>query len=442
MRRNPRRRKRSDKRLKKKRLSFMLESLNTKQKGELKMSVSQHPKTHNTRRLQGASSHQTVLASSPCPLCKDTGYHVNIDLMGKLNAEPCPSCSDKGRESLLVMGARCKNLNGMELDPDKVEEMDLTLILPRRGVSGMLLQSISLFLKEWPLKKKEQKKAEILANPGDYSIVRPVETHQTTALHLLTRNAVFRILGSHERAARTVIDDFGQVIDLYEERTFLGWGGAVHIKISGPVVDISDQGVFYACIKIWHERNNSKGTDLITSFSEIWRTLGNKSKMNNIARESLKRSLKRLAEVRITAQSMENQSFWVGGIINEVIYHDHENPKFCCIAISFNKSIVPLYLSGSYSTLSLSLLNGMKSAYTKRVYEFLMSHNDKVRSMRLEKWQEVLGVSIGIPKKTFKQRMREALTEMKNYKILSNDSHIDRTGIVHTEVTNAASAAF
>ena len=70
------------------------------------------------------------------------------------------------------------------------------------------------------------------------------------------------------RAEKTRIDEFGEIVELPEARTFLGWGGALHFNITGPVLCTYDEEVFDACIKLWHE-NKTRGIVLETNLSKI-----------------------------------------------------------------------------------------------------------------------------------------------------------------------------
>jgi hypothetical protein len=127
--------------------------------------------------------------------------------------------------------------------------------------------------------------------------------------------------------------------------------------------------------------------------------------------------------VSIEARSIPRGDFWIGGIVDDVSFIEHKNPKYCRISIRFNRYMVPLYLEGAYSTLSLPYVNSLK-AYARRIYEFLMSHEDNTRKMSIIKWKQVLGTPDDVPLKTFKQRLKEGIIELINKGILSEESKI------------------
>jgi hypothetical protein len=293
-----------------------------------------------------------------------------------------------------------------------------------------------LFIKNWPKIKKIKKHYEIIKNPENYNIVRPVALHQFTAMHLFTRNQVFQIISKKERSKRTRTDEFGKTIDISEDRTFIGWGGAVHFTISGPTLCTYDQEVFDALNKIWH-KSDTKGIVLNTNLSEIWRTIGNRSRIGPKNISSLKRSLQRLIQVSILAKSLQNKSFWGGGMIDDVQYREHSRHRDHEVIISFNKCIIYQYLSGSYATLNHPTYQNL-TPYTRKMYLFLMSHEDPNRKMSLEKWYSPLGVKKELSKKDFKRAIKDSLDEMKSKNIIMPESHIDKFDIVHTMITSNA----
>ena len=205
-----------------------------------------------------------------------------------------------------------------------------------------MLTEIRQFIENWEKIKKQRTHDRIMEDPSKNRILRPVEEHQFTTIHFFTRNQVFQILGKQERAKKTRVDDFGNTIDISEDRTFLGWAGNSHFTISGPVLCTHDQGVFDACNKLWHEKCGAVGITLKTNLSEIWRTIGNNSRMGVPAIQSLKRSLSRLAKCSLEAK-LGNKSFWVGGIIDDVMYNEQSRHKDHQIIISFNKYMIKHY---------------------------------------------------------------------------------------------------
>jgi hypothetical protein len=385
------------------------------------MTLAQSSRFHKPKPIQGATA-----KVYKCEMCKDTQYHLDVDLMGAIFAEPCPVCAvQESAEPAQVMDARCQVFNSLQLSAetpfDKIEPL-----LTRKGIKPPFLSAIRSFCVEWPQKKKEIRKAEIISNPDDHSIVRPVDQFQVTSLHLHARNAIFQIINQHDRAKLTEKTAAGTDIDVVLNRAFVGWGGNLEFVISGPVLCMFDQQVYYACLKI-HHNNGFKGINLSTNLCEIWRAMERHGSMGSDSIKALKRSLSRLHKVSIEVSSIAKGnscgSFWGGGIFDSVKFEAHKNPKLSKVIISFNRNFVPQYLSGAYSTLYLPHLNKLK-AYARRMYEFLMSHNDVERKMSLEKWREVFGIDENVPPKTFRQRVKEAVAELVEYGILQKESGI------------------
>ena len=257
-------------------------------------------------------------------------------------------------------------------------------------------------------------------------------------MHLLTRNQVFQILSDKDRSQKyTEISKIsGDVIDIPINREFIGWGEKVHFIISGPILCTYDESVYDSCNKLWHE-NSTRGISLETNFSEIWKKMGNNSRLNSTKIESIKRSLCRLYTVSITAKSMENKNFWGGGIIDSVIYQEFNRHKDHRVIINFNKHMIYQYLGGLYVTLDHSKYQGMR-AYAKKIYPFLMSHDEPNRKMKLNKWKIMLGVKDSLDPKEFRRQMKDAINELITAKILLPESFIDSKGMVFTFISPEA----
>lgn len=301
-----------------------------------------------------------------------------------------------------------------------------------------MLTEIRLFIENWEKIKKQRTHDRIIEDPSKSRIIRPVDTHQFTTIHFFTRNQVFQIIGKQDRAKKTRIDDYGKVIDVSGDRTFLGWESDIHFTISGPVLCSYDQEVFDACIKIWHEKYTSVGITLITNLSEIWRTIGNSSKINGRNAESIKRSLDRLVKCTISAKSLaEKKNFWSGGIVDDVLYKEGTRNKDHQIIITFNKYMVRHYLDGAYAILSHPVYRDL-SPYAKKMYLFLRSHRDKIRKMYIDKWREPLGISRDVPNKELKRNINIAIKELISFNVLDITSSINSCSEVCTLVCDAA----
>lgn len=303
-----------------------------------------------------------------------------------------------------------------------------------------MLTEIRQFIENWEKIKKQKTHDRMMAEPNKSKFVRSVENHQFTAIHFFTRNQIFQIIGKRERGKLVEINQFGDEIDLVCNRSFSGWGGDIHFNISGAILCTYDQEVFDACIKLWLEKCDGVGLTLKTNLSEIWRTLGNTSRLSSYNITSLKRSLQRLYQISITARSSEGKSFWGGGIVDDVVYLESMNTKNNQIIIGFNKYLVKHYLEGAYAILSHPVYQ-LLSAYSKKIYLFLMSHSDKLRKMGLEKWREPLGISFDVPLKELKRNINNAIKELINLNVLDSISCINNKNEVCTLICDAAWAA-
>ncbi|CAO1295188.1 unnamed protein product [Diamesa hyperborea] len=186
----------------------------------------------------------------------------------------------------------------------------------------------------------------------------------------------------------------------------------------GPIVCDYDKQIFDACLKLHHDKGFI-GLKLITNLTEIWKTMGNNSPVSGPAIKCIKRSLQRLSQLSITAKSLENKSFWVGGIIDGLNYIETNNKKGSKIEIRFNPEMIPMYLNGSYSTYSLPILQKL-SSYPRRIVEFMGTHKDLERTMSLNKWREIIGVNPNMEDKYFKKRIKEAIDELKKQSLIED----------------------
>lgn len=368
-----------------------------------------------------------------CDKCYNTRYIISLDENNKININLCYDCIPKDipKEIIEQTKTRCKFINDKFIDPDEDKIFNAFLkTLKDDESSKNILLSLELFKNMYPDIKRKRKHELILKNPQNFRIVRPVEEHQFTALHLFTRNQVFQIISKEHRAKHTKVDEFGKIIDISEDRTFLGWGGNIHFTISGPVLCDYDQQVFDASIKIWHKKCQS-GVIIETNLSEIWKTLGNLSELGKSNRESLRRSLKRLSLTKIVSESMDkkNKSFWTNSLFEKVKYNDAKENK---LTIHFNVNMVEYYLDGAYATLNHDVYINL-SSYAKKIYLFLMSHSNSERQISLEKLRPLIGVNSEISEKHFKEQLSKALKELKLKKVLDPISKIEK-GVLHSSV--------
>ena len=366
---------------------------------------------------------QTTIENKPhCEICLGKGFHVDINSNGKLFIESCSYIQDKNNINQFYFDS----INRQEYNMD--DPVTREKIIRRFNDKSFkdwpenIISEITLFVNNWTKYKKKQKKSLIIENPNGRRIVRNPEKHQNTVIHLFTRNQVFQIISDENRKKYTkkltTCDDF---IDISIDRDFVGWEGNTRFIISGPILCDYDQEVFDALTKIWHEKYESEWTPMHTNLREIWRFMGNNSNMGGTAIDSVKRSLERLVKCSISAKSLENKDFWIGGIIDDVAYKDDKGHK--SVIVSFNKYMIQHYLNGAYATIIHPIYQKLKP-FSRKLYLFTTSHKESERKMNLEKYRSPLGVNNDIEQKEFKRKMNLALKELKHYKILDPDKSI------------------
>lgn len=352
--------------------------------------------------------------NTKCQNCGNNGYTFTIDENFIIQSFTC--CNHLQKEIPSVKETSCNNFNSWNINSKllKLKSNDFEDITQK--IKSIYFKSAfkEFYYEKLPQLRKSLKHKKIIENPDNVPICRQIENHQVTNLHLFNRNAIFLIISDQDRKKFTALMN-DEIIDIPVTRSFEGWG-KIKFTLMGPIVCDYDKQIFDACLKLHHEKGFI-GLKLVTNLNEIWKTLGNTSKLNGSGIKSVKRSLQRLSQLSITAKSLENKSFWVGGIIDGLNYIETNNKKGSKIEIRFNPEMIPMYLQGSYSTYSLPILQKL-SSYPRRIVEFMGTHKDLERTMSLDKWREIIGVNPNMEDKYFKKRIKEAIEELKkNYLI-------------------------
>ena len=153
--------------------------------------------------------------------------------------------------------------------------------------------------------------------------------------------------------------------------------------------------------------------------------MGNKSVPGGAAIATMKRSLERLQKNSISARSKDQKRFWAGGLIDSVHYADGASGREATVRIRLNDYMVNHYLAGAYGTLRVEHIHSLR-AYSRRIYEFLLSHEQNERRMSVEKWREVLGFAAEVPQKVVNQRIRESIQELIEQNLLLPESGLVR----------------
>lgn len=365
---------------------------------------------------EGKENINQLAKNLKCPNCANNGYNFNIDENFIIQSFCC--CNHLQKEIPSLKETNCNNFNSWNINSKllKLKSNDFEDITQK--IKSLYFKSAfkEFYYEKLPLLRKSLKHKKIIENPDNVPICRQIENHQVTNLHLFNRNAIFLIISDQDRKKFTALMN-DEIIDVPITRSFEGWG-KIKFTLMGPIVCDYDKQIFDACLKLHHEKGFI-GLKLVTNLNEIWKTLGNTSKLNGSGIKSIKRSLQRLSQLSITAKSLENKSFWVGGIIDGLNYIETNNKKGSKIEIRFNPEMIPMYLQGSYSTYSLPILQKL-SSYPRRIVEFMGTHKDLERTMSLNKWREIIGVNPNMEDKYFKKRIKEAIEELKKNSLIED----------------------
>jgi hypothetical protein len=256
---------------------------------------------------------------------------------------------------------------------------------------------------------------------------------ETTFLHLWAREGLFRVVSKRERgklSQKSVIDET-QIIEKAEIHEYISWSG-YHIILDGPVLDYNDANLLAVLMRIYHIHSFRDGV-IYTTFNEISSLLGMQrgSKNNDIIR----RGLMRLNKCRPTIRkgvSKDAEKLWVDGFINSVEIIG--KARGSQVKIELNKNMIPFYHKNSFAFLNIPILLNA-SQYGQGIYRFLMSHRDKYKYIKLDRWRSILGVSPETTHEWFKRCMKDAIAELIKHKILEDRSNIDKTETVHTYLT-------
>lgn len=387
------------------------------------------------RRVEGASAKEL----SSIPELEAVVEGINFGVRDGCLFAHVAAASDN--ETMQALTRQCESLNRAKLAATLPLEEVLSR-LSRSGCRPHFLAPLRTFLVSLPKLSKQKKHEKIVANPDEHFLVRPIDDSQVTALHLLTRNALFMVVGDRERRQKymEVSSTTGDLLDKVVNRDFYGWGGNTHFVITGPIVCTYDQDVFYACLRLHHEVG-FKGLSLSTNFHQLWKAMGNKSVPGGAAISTMKRSLERLQKISVSAKSKDQKRFWAGGLIDSVQYAEGSSARDSSVRIRLNDHMVTHYLAGAYGTLQIEHIHSLR-AYARRIYEFLLSHEQDERRMTVEKWREVLGFSPDMATKVVNQRIREAVQELIEKEILMPESGLQKAAgsTVIVTILNAAIA--
>lgn len=261
---------------------------------------------------------------------------------------------------------------------------------------------------------------------------------QSTFLHIWSRLGLFRLLSTRDRARLTrmsEIDD-SETIEVPEAREYVSVWGKYHVMQTGAVADYYDCNVLVALLKLYHRRGK-KGV-IAFSLAQLAEELGIKSKRAGPVQRALKRSLYRLLEskVRIIGPQ-QRKPVWVGGFIDSLI-RESDSPQARTV-VRLNEFIVGHFNDNLYTSLDVPILTGLSSQYAQGIYRFLVGQRDDYKFIGIEKWRCILGVKDEACNRVVRRGIQDGMKELIERSLLTQASHIDAAGIVHTYLVRTPS---
>lgn len=279
------------------------------------------------------------------------------------------------------------------------------------------------------IKRPDQRKS--LHHSVEYEEINPewtlpiIVAGKSSFIHWHVRTPLFETVQDQVRASLTIKNsNNGKLIDCDRPTpTVLNniWNKGDSLIVTGPICDIDDYVCFLAMIQLLHKEHyiGKTGFQLITSLPNICRTIGKATTGN--AKESVKRSLSRLARLRVE-YSNESGDTWIGGLIDDVKYEGKK--KTAKVIIDFNCNMSKFYKKGCFSSIDLSKICKLDS-FGKKIVLFLESHNVSKKEISLERWKKILG-STKKSDTQFKKEINRSLRKMKSQKVVTFSSGIDK----------------
>lgn len=366
-------------------------------------------------------SHQDLIGgTADCKKCYDQTIYFGVasEPLPRLTAHPCPICNDKdewARLSVICSEITKKNLN--PINPYPVWKS-----IP--GIPDHFKEYMQQFFDDCkkPSVKTIVSDNDLKAVEKEFALNHPFKENDKEKWsypHIISRNAIFRVASTKERAkyqAEESVNDRIFRYDLpYPYSPRAGWHGEIILQ-TGPLLDTYDERIFLALLKIHHSENGFVGDSLSTSLREITRIIGVSGGKLNL--ESVKKSLSRLS--RTTLQiSMPKGITWTESLISGG-YKESSGQ----VVVKFNSHMLVHYKRHAYTVFSLP--DGISlSGYAQRVYLFLASHQSFEKEISLKRWREILDVSKALPTTKFNQVMRNTVAELIKLKLLKPESNIE-----------------
>lgn len=378
------------------------------------------------RKVEGASAHLKSLqdfteGTARCKRCHDHTICLTVakDPQVRLVVNPCSECNNKDEWARLVLV--CAEVTKCNINPVNPYPAWKKIPMPDK-----VREAIQEFCDDCkaPSVKTIVSQLEIETVEKDFALHHPFKEQDADKWsypHLISRNAVFRVASTKERAKyqseKTVN---GKLVSYdmpypYEPRG--GWHGEIILQ-TGPLLDTYDERVFLSLLKIHHTNSGFSGDILVTSLREIARTM--RVGGNNLNLERIKRSLQRISRTTLQISTPKGQTM-TGGLLGGG-YDDRQGQ----VAVKFNSHMLVHYKRHAYAVFSLP--EGIDlSGYAQRIYIFLASHQDAEKEISLKKWREILDIEESTPNYKFNEVMRKALAELIACGLFRSDSRIENS---------------
>ena len=264
-----------------------------------------------------------------------------------------------------------------------------------------------------------------LNNPKDFHFCRELEDNHSTSPNLFIRNCLFQVIEKGKRKSLTKIDKNGIERDIHIEKSYPNQNSSLFFYVNGPLLCQYDQEIFYALIKIWHEKK-SKGGEFETNITQIVQTLGLQKNISYHQKKSILKALERMTAVILQVKKSNGELLWGNNVLGVINSNDNENTK---IKVQFNNDFLKVYLNSEYSTFDFNLWLEL-STYAKKMYTYFISHKptENINRISVEKMMTIIDFKGDIKKRHIKYKFKKVVNELKDKNIFEEETYINKNG--------------
>lgn len=361
-----------------------------------------------------------------CECCKDDGVVFSLLNDNTVNAHLCPVCSSNKRD--LATQAIRSELISFSSSKYLIYSDNIKKYCSRGNpVSKALANVYSELLEDYKSRSKietrnieiKDKALTLMNSPEKFIFLHKRKETDTTAIRFMARDKIFRVISQKERATLSSKSQSGSIIENLYSYEFWSQDNYKYTYY-GPHLCISDKRVFLAIVFLHHDKNNFNGIKLLTNFQEIWRTLGNHTKLSKSSIVSIKRSLNRLFLSRIISE--KDDRMWGDGIIDGISFHDERGPINFKIEIRFNPYMIKHFIEGSFHNIDIKLLKNLTD-WELFLADWLHSHKYNVIQKNLNDFKNELYMKeMELP--IFRRQFNKVIKGLIEKNILTKDSKI------------------